>query len=286
MKNIAIIAAIAALILLVANIVFAQEVSLAKAKKIFGENFLGPEAIEKAFGFKPRAIPPIPFSEDELQHAKKLGMILVLQINKLPDGEPLTMRQIYKLLNNYEEPEETRTYYGNDGKVYGQLSNLRDKFFTEEVPKYGWKLVKELSVTANQNYLEQTKTVLNYLVTEVYCPNMPPEYQAAIDSFLAREAGLRAILEKDWPKAAKALMELKINDWFRETAVEVFYRCVLYEKQNQARILPDVLIWTKEQDRAGGIVFIGKFDGKSVFTNGFWPYDKYGDLISSFCILR
>ncbi|MCX6782123.1 MAG: hypothetical protein NTW66_03340 [Candidatus Magasanikbacteria bacterium] len=62
------------------------EVTLAEAERIFGEDFHGPEAVEKTFDFHVREseVPPIPFSQEDLERAKELGQMLILRPRHRP----------------------------------------------------------------------------------------------------------------------------------------------------------------------------------------------------------
>src|SRR3989304_293049 len=71
-----------------------------QAKEIFGNDFLGREAVKKAFGIDiPKAeIPAIPFSREDLERARELGQFLILRYNKAPDGQPLSMKKMNDML--------------------------------------------------------------------------------------------------------------------------------------------------------------------------------------------
>lgn len=274
------------LALMLASTTIAQNVSVSEAQKIFGDNFLGPEAIEKAFGFRPNEIPSIPFSAEELHHTSELGMTLILQIDRFPKGQLITMRKIYKILGN-KRIKKTRVFYGTD-RVSSQISLVKEPFFTKEAPKFGWKLVKDLPETFNQDYLQQTKSILKYLEAEVYQnKEMPEEYQEAFIEFSEKESMLENIIRNDGPDSDYTEMaQLRANNWFRETPVEVLYRCILYERQNGGKLLAYTRIWTKRLDTDGGFVFVGEYDGKSVFTNNKSISDASSDLITSISITK
>src|SRR3990172_4855204 len=59
-----------------------------EAKEIFGKDFLGPEAAEATFGVELsqdelEQIEAIPFTREELEQAKQLGMMLVLRVPRI-----------------------------------------------------------------------------------------------------------------------------------------------------------------------------------------------------------
>ena len=107
-----------------------------EAKEILQENYLGPEAIEKAFGIRlnPENIPPILFTKEELERAKELGQSLILRMDKAPDGQPLTMQKMQELL----QPQFTSEA---KGKILDNTDWYQNEdFFTKETPKLHWAL--------------------------------------------------------------------------------------------------------------------------------------------------
>lgn len=73
---------------------------LEQAQEIMGDQFLGPAAVERTFGFelKPEDIPEIPYTKEQLEQAKKLGERLVLRIHQDNKGKPLTFKRIEEIL--------------------------------------------------------------------------------------------------------------------------------------------------------------------------------------------
>ncbi|MDP3696526.1 MAG: hypothetical protein Q8R55_00665, partial [Candidatus Taylorbacteria bacterium] len=63
-----------------------------EAREIFGKDFLGPEAIQTTYGIELRQdelqeIENIPFTREELEQAKQLGMMLVLRVPSIGEGK-------------------------------------------------------------------------------------------------------------------------------------------------------------------------------------------------------
>ena len=61
-----------------------------EAREIFGKDFLGSEAIQTTFGVELtpeelKEVEDIPFTREELEQAKQLGMMLVLRVSRLGD---------------------------------------------------------------------------------------------------------------------------------------------------------------------------------------------------------
>ena len=74
-------------------------IEFGEAREILGKDFLGPEAIQTTFGVELtpdelQEIEDIPFTREELEQAKQLGMMLVLRVPRLGEGKterPLTI---------------------------------------------------------------------------------------------------------------------------------------------------------------------------------------------------
>lgn len=116
-----------------------RKTSLEKAKKIMGENFIGPEEllkISKSFQIliPKKNIPAIPFGENCLKNNGE-RCILVLGLPKDKQGKFLTinrMREIFGL-----DPKKSEPCF------YNQDWYLKEKFAKAEVLKFKWYLVKK-----------------------------------------------------------------------------------------------------------------------------------------------
>src|SRR3990167_295488 len=77
-------------------------VEFEEAREIFGPDFLGPESVGTTFGVEfsqeeLNQIENIPFTREELEQAKKLGMMLVLRVPRVGKdkaSKPLTIKQL------------------------------------------------------------------------------------------------------------------------------------------------------------------------------------------------
>jgi len=241
------------------------------AESILGSDFLGPDAIKQTFGFEVHDIPPIPFSQSELEQAKELGQQLVLYVDQTPDGKPLSIMGIHNLLNN-------TTSDGN--KLLFNTVIYKDQTFANEPPQLGWKLTNKeiLPYSTNKNYLQQTEILIDYLTTQVFKKTMPLEYQDAITEFNDKRTMIEGLISSNLKKAAKELANLKITRLTRETPAEVMYRLALTEKTTKARLLKSTYTWTSLRGSDGGFVGLGDFGfNKCVHVGGGRPDD-----ISSF----
>ena len=192
---------------------------LDRVREIFGPDFLGPEAVENVWGAKLEAkdIPSIPFSAKELERAKELGQQLILRINKAPDGTPLTMQKI----NELAQPKLTQ---GGKGKLLFSVDwYANEQFYTSEPPELVWALVSKGPIpdSLGNNYLEQVELLVNYVKNEVFKDMpIPQEYIDAMLEFNSKKATIGPLMASDWAKAAKQLVELKINKLPRPTPAE------------------------------------------------------------------
>jgi MoxR-like ATPase len=248
-----------------------------KGREIFGKNFLGPEQIEKAFGFKVRSesIPEIPFSEAELREAKRLNQFLVLRVDKTPTGETLNMKQMLGAL-------EAKVKAEGKGKVlYDTGWYSGEDFFTKEAPRTGWALVggELLEVTKGKNYLQQTEELAKYLETEVFKGRaIPPAFQEAIEELKKSKKDIERLIRDDWEEAAKRLADLKLNKLTRQTMPELMYDVMMQFRNNDNRLLESPYAWTVSRSSDGGLVDGGNFDSGGMFVNWWRPGDGVGRL--------
>ena len=113
-----------------------------RAKEVMGENFYGAEQIKKAFGIEVDE-PRIPYTYSELVQAKREGFMLVLFLEK-------TAKEIEEITKDKYKAKGWKLFYNTNWYE-------NEKFFTEEKPTFGWKLVKNRPDLVNLTYNEQTE---------------------------------------------------------------------------------------------------------------------------------
>lgn len=237
--------------------------------KLFGKDFIGPNAIENAFGIKvnPTEVPTVPFPPDELQRAKDLDQILILRVNRAPDGSPLTMVKMQQMLQGRFDAQ-------SKGKVLFNTDWYKDEdFFRKDAPRVGWALVSKqvLPGTTNKNHLQQTKALAIYLQTEVFPGGIPQKYQEAIQEFEAQEGQIQGIISSKWQEAATKLSQLKLNNFTRQTPVEAIYDLLAYFQTTGERLLPDKVTLTNRQTSDRSLVNVGVFDSKGLRVDSWGP---------------
>jgi hypothetical protein len=221
-----------------------RETKMRAAKEIFGEDYFGPEAVEKAFGvhLELKDIPDIPFTVAEMERSRVLGEYMMLRIDKGADGRPLTLNSFVRLGQTHSP-----TY------VSQRIWNFsQDPFFCEETPRRSWALVTPncLPSSFNKNYFSQTLIALSYLRNDFFRGKVPKRYQSAIEDFESHDREIAsAISQSRWAsynptKAFQKLKTLLLTDALRPSPVEVAYDQKIFSICNQTRIFQDEAVWT------------------------------------------
>lgn len=263
-----------------------NSVSPEHAERIMGrENFLGQEDIEAVFGIHLESVPQVSFSREELERAKELGQQLILQVDTLKDGLPLTLQNLKRTF--------PKTSDGNK-LWYDQDWYDNEDFFKNETPRLGWKLVSKATVhnTTHKNYLDQTETLIEHIRSDVFKDTtLPQPYAQAILEFEQQKAEIArlnfeltrenvAIMKidftidtwsDDWKEAALRLSALAITTLTRESPVEVLYRLIVNDCARHNKLLPLCCSWTGRRDSDGRFVFVGTFDGDGVYVHSYHP---------------
>lgn len=259
--------------------------NLERAKRIFGADFLGPQAIEKAFGIKVASseLPSIPFTEEELLKAKDLGQLLVLRVGKFNDGNSVTMQNMANRLQaQFESAGKGKILYNTDWYQ-------NESFYTIDIPKRRWALVsKDIVPGSNgKNYLEQTQALSDLLMSgRIFGgQSYPREYKEALEEFGTKKAELaRQMADQDyynqhWKEIAEKLSELSINKLLRQTPVEVVYDLLLrFQNTNDERLLENLYTWTCRRSSGGSLVIVGEFGADGLGLSRWVPDDSDDDL--------
>jgi hypothetical protein len=259
-------------------------VSEKEAKRIFGRDYLGPEAVGEAFGIKLEvdSIPNIPFKKKELERAKELDQMLVLRIDKTPDGVALTMDHITNLLNN------TTTKDGGLILYDAVAPYIDEKFYEREAPVAGWALVCKTGVPDMEskkglggdgyiNDMELTDTTVEYL-KKVFPAEMPLQYQEAIEQYLAlRQSIEQRIFTPNFRVAAEMLESLELTKLTCPSPVEMVYDLVMYCQNNLKRLFDIGYFRTSRLCRNGYFVSVGDYDKWGVNIDSDGPEHEFDD---------
>jgi len=264
---------------------------ISNAKEILGEeNVFDHEAIKVAFGEKNiqidiEQIPPIPFSKEELKRAKDLGQFLILRVDKTADGQPLTMENMNKLLEDeFKTTNRGKVLFETDdlGNIIEDIWYKNEDFFLEQTPQLSWALVtKEVIPNSfKKNYLEQTIEIINYLQDEVFVgQEMPKEYEQAIAKFETAKNEIAELITKDnWQKAAEILEGLAITKLTRQAPVEALYDIWVYFQNTEDRLLEKTDTWTGRRSFDGRLVSVGYAGAAGAYIDAYRPGAWDGNL--------
>src|SRR4030042_5057798 len=244
--------------------------SLERAGSIFGQDCVGPRQIEETLGIRiPDAeIPPLPYSEEELQRAKELDQFLILRVSKDASGKPLTMERFNEIVQpKLEESDEGQLLYNTSW--YSE-----EEFFKKDTPDLAWALVSKevIPSSTNQNYLEQTQAIADYLKEVVFKNKaLPDNYKEAIEEFEQGKDAIEAEIESDWQGAAKKLSALRLNQITRQKPVEAIYDLATYFLHTDERLMEGMYAWTNTQSSYGRLVYVGRFVSKGVYVRRWDP---------------
>ena len=205
-------------------------IEFSEAKEIFGKDFLGPEAIKTTYGVELtpdelQEIEHIPFTREELEQAKQLGMMLVLRVPRIGEGKeakPLTIDQIREKFSGGDtlgdpKKKKKKMFYRSKGDGWFD----KEKFALEGTPKLGWGLVMKsvLPDSLSKNWDQQEEVLKNW----------------------AKQNNIDPALVK------------------RRTPVEIVYDTFLYYGENKETLLEDKWDWTGVRSSDGYFVFVGHF---------------------------
>lgn len=243
--------------------------SPAFARSLFarGTDAIGAEEIMRAFNMTlPSAdmsvIPPIPFTEAELQRAHALGHYLILQVGAGKNGRLLTMQSMH---------DDTKNKLGKGKLLYDTDWYGKEDFYTKDTPRVGWRLVSREVIpgSTSGDYIAQTQAIVDYLLGKVYEAEEPPApYKEAVTEFVARKAELEQLMSDDWEKCAAECADLKINQLFREKPVEVIYGLVVQHAINNEYLLGGMYTWTSTRSSDGYLVRVGGAGAVGVYVDG------------------
>ena len=250
--------------------------SIESAKTLFDANFLGPNEIEKAFGMRisPENVPPVHFTQEELERAKELDQRLILRVNKAPDGKALTMKKISEML----QPQFDS---GGKGKILWNTDwYKKESFFIRETPRARWALVGKnvLSETTSNDYLTQTRELLHYLQDEVFSGRLPSPYEGYREELVREDSNLVQLVKTDTAEASKKLTELGLNQAMRQTAVEALYDLLMVFQNTGVRDFSDVYTWTVSRTSDGFLVSVGLWASAGLLVDGYSPGRSLSDL--------
>jgi hypothetical protein len=272
-----------------------ERADLEFAEKLFGKDYLGPEALSKVWRIevKPDQVPTIPFSQPELERAKKLNQFLILRAKKAPDGSPLTMLKMHELLSPDMETKGRGKLLVNPTDQW----KLDSAFFTTDTPvgasdqDFAWALTAKeiLPGSTSKHYVEQTGKITEYVVKELYMGRrVPDQYQDALQEYLqymrttfgsdTYEQIQQKLAGPNWKTYADQLTNLKINQLLRQSPSQALFDVATYYRDQDKRLLENTYIWTNTQVVDSRVVLFGRFGTRGAVLNWWEPSGANDDL--------
>lgn len=229
-------------------------------------NLFGREEIRKALGFEiPESeIPPIPYTKERLEQARRNGEMLVLRVAKDVEGKPMTMQHIQELA------EPLMDTAGEGKLLYSVDWYANEAFYTTESLKTEWKLVgKDFAPdTKDKDYIDQTKILRDHLKS---IGELTPQEEAECTDKKLKE--IRKILDGgDWQKASQMLADLLVNKNHRRTMAEAEYDFVMRFRNNSDRHqLERNYDWTNTRTSDGSLALFGDADAEGASVSRHKP---------------
>jgi hypothetical protein len=229
--------------------------SILEAREILGHDVMGPEEIEKAFGFKPNKEYPIPYSKEDLEKAKQLGEMLVLRTDQDAEGQTLTMHALCTNPILRQAAKDAGGMFLFDFTDPNHRKVTNEGYFLQDAPRTGWKLVSKEAIPdapgTLDDYVNQTRKLRDHLQKNDCL--LSGEFTECSDDRLAE---LDVLVVQDERAAARQLAELAVNRNHRRTAVEVLYDTALMFGGTGEILLRAYADWTSTVDSNGKIVKI------------------------------
>lgn len=230
-----------------------QAEQLMKDKKLF----LGSQAVEQLWGVKleKNSVPPIPFSQKELERAVALEQVLMLVVDQDDHGKPLTVQNMFNIakaklpraflrlgVNFKPDSYQNEPLFNAETPLTNQPDHRRD-------PRARWILIskKPIPESSNENFLDQTTQLTTYVNTNIvpYIHNdrVKKIYQGAVNEFFLKSRSLSQEIKfafttvgPSWQQASKQqrlaiarkCTRLKINQLSRPNLATALYFLTMY----------------------------------------------------------
>jgi hypothetical protein len=254
-----------------------------QAQEIMGQEFfLGPDDIEQTFGFKLEAkdIPEISFSKEEIEQHQKLGDMLVLNLDKTPEGLPLTIeemaqRAMQNIGSNVIGTDKYLLYkdqFDEQGKLKSGAWFSGEAEIKKQTPRLGWQFVSPniLPNSTSKDYLNQTELLIQNAKEKLFNNNFPLEYQVAEAEFQQEKARISEFIKNNnYVEASKILSNLKISKLLREPIQNTIFRYLVSFKKGKQLFTDGKYSWSDDVSSDGGLLRFGYAgaSGADVYRN-------------------
>lgn len=270
-----------------------DEVSYAEARELFQENFLGPEAIEAAFGFRPEVkdIPAIPFSKRELEEAARGGEMLVLNWDETPEGTPLSIETMAKRAltrlpdgNVIEKhPDGTpkrhllhKDQFEDNGTIMSGAWFVKDQNILSVTPERGWQLVSPDIVrdSTSKNYLDQTEFLIDHIRTTFPNGTFPTGSKEALaeEGWKQERPKIQKLIDEGNIKdASRVLSDLAVSKLFREPVANTIFRYLVAYRNGKQLFTDGTYSWSDTVASDGFLALFGYADAVGACVDGYGP---------------
>jgi hypothetical protein len=215
-----------------------RSTDLVRARAILGDDFLGPEELERALGaagaLDVGRLPAVPFAEDRLAAGTKRGELLILRA-ACARGEPLTL---LRLIERFPDAFDARFLKSMGYQLKSEWGIELEPLAATETCRPGWSLVRKslLAETCNLSFGEQEERLVAS----------------------ASEAG--DLLAR------------------RRSAVEIVFDLIAFQRARGRRLLADSWDWSGSRTIDGGYLNVGHFDEHGMQIFSFSPGVRHGKL--------
>jgi hypothetical protein len=254
-----------------------ERVDLEFAEKLFGRDYLGPQAISEVWSVEipPDKVPEIPFSQQELERAKELNQFLILRAKYAADGGILHMYKMHELLSvDMLQQGRGKVLADTDGDWNTSNFFIADSPVTDQSQNFQWALTSKTvhPGTIDKDYAFQTGMLADYLRVEISQGGIPKYYEDALRGYedyrrntfvsVTWDQINAQISGKDWHTYARDLTSLKINQLLRPSPAQAQFDVLTYYQSRNVRLpaLREGFIWTNARSKSGHIVTFGDFD--------------------------
>lgn len=244
--------------------------NVASAQMMPDRQMCGKDIAEKLFGSCALPIPIGAFSEAEIERAAEIGHYAILQVSTTADGKPITICRMEAMRRSKHSGQVDMLTCDGDSTRSGTVSwYARERFYTHEVPAYGWKLVTRSVIpdSVGRDYIGQTQAIADYLVHVVYRTRrgmpkreLPELYRRALAEFGSRREELETLRRANPRRCLEIAAALRINRLFRERAVEVCYGLMMTEAAWGLELLDGLHTWTASLSSMSAAVTIGRME--------------------------
>lgn len=266
-----------------------SRMSQGRALEIMGEDFFGHEHISNVLGNVGDSFPEIQFSEEDLKRAKEFNQQLILQNDLMDVKNPDTGKMEYSVPITIENLKKYFPKAHDNAPIWYPNLYKDECIFTKERPRVGWRLTSKdiIPNSTFKRYLEQADVLVDHMQEQVFKGmKIPKQYEDAIAEFKSKRAEIEPLTKSlnsaEWKRGSQMLVNLNLTKLTRELPVEVMYRLILNDKENEEKLLPSTYTWTAGRDSDGRLVFVGNLDAKGAEVYRRDPDNRFDTVGVSF----